>query len=237
MTDNDSSITQKHTSLWSSIDWSFLYGREPLPRHSMGVLVVGPPHWVCMAAKQLLSRKVFGSMDTLMLAPVDGNILARDLCPSIPLAVHVILLEEPHDKEGTRRCKGLLREATLADGGSYVLRTVGCLQQGRLLLTTSLLRPVTSLKGGLIKVFYAKVWDEMLEGTLETFMRKLNFTVEVSGNVGAMDKMPNGTFKGAMGLIQRKVCQAPICCSRYLIDVCLRRHARCYGHPKIFLLK
>ncbi|XP_069944604.1 uncharacterized protein [Cherax quadricarinatus] len=211
VTDKDCSSIHNRTSLWSRVDWTFLYGREPLPRHTMAVLVVGPANWVGTAAVQL---------DTLMLAPVGGNILGRDLCPSIPLAVRVLLLEDQRDKvlDGKSQCTGVLREARLTDGGRYNLHTVACLQHTQLLHSTPLLSRPSTLKGGVIKIAYMKntieiilvrkgeslVLQELLGEMLTTIMKKLNFTIQLNEISGRVDKMSNGSYGGAIGTLQRR---------------------------------
>ncbi|XP_053632768.2 uncharacterized protein [Cherax quadricarinatus] len=83
----------KQETLWMRVNWRFLYGRGPLHRCHMALLVVGPMPWALAAAVQMMSRAVLGNTDTLLLAPVGGSVNCSLLCPHIPLAVRVAVLE------------------------------------------------------------------------------------------------------------------------------------------------
>ncbi|XP_042224026.1 ionotropic receptor 25a-like [Homarus americanus] len=206
------------SSLWPTIDWTFLYGRQPIHRINMAVLVLGPSDWVLSAALQLLSKVVFGMMDTLLLAPVEGVVSSIDLCPNIPMAVRVALLEVPRVEGRTKICEGLVREAQLQEGGKYVLRSVGCWRRGRLLLRSSLFPVLTSFKGAVLKVLGVKGFNEiiiipkgdsielkgMLGEMLDKFIKKLNFKMDFNEIGGHINKMANGTFGGVLGAIQRR---------------------------------
>nr|XP_053648766.1 glutamate receptor ionotropic, delta-1-like isoform X3 [Cherax quadricarinatus] len=77
-----------------SVNWRFLYERVELPRHQTVVLVLGPASWVLHAAPQLASRGVFGPKETVVVAPVSGELSSNHLSSSLPLALRLLLLQE-----------------------------------------------------------------------------------------------------------------------------------------------
>ncbi|XP_042243464.1 uncharacterized protein LOC121880375 [Homarus americanus] len=202
------------------VDWSFLYGRGPVHRRYMGVLVLGPVSWALTAATQLMAKGVFGDRDTLLVAPVGGVVQEEQLCPHVPLAVRVVVLEvvQHSDQDRGRRCWGTVTEARLEEGGKYSLWSVGCWRGGQLTLGEPLLPPVTSLKGATLSTVIVQGFNEvvpvykggslMLEGELGGYLTKirnnLDFNLDIHYVQGFGVRASNGSFSGVIGMVQRR---------------------------------
>ncbi|CAL4119835.1 unnamed protein product, partial [Meganyctiphanes norvegica] len=98
----------------SELDFRFLYNRLPLSRKDSVVLLHGPPKWTAMVSNLLISVKIFGPFDTLVLVPTHGYISSKLVLHELPLGTRLAIIHG-----------SLLQAVKLAQGGKSLLRTVG----------------------------------------------------------------------------------------------------------------
>ncbi|XP_069164967.1 uncharacterized protein [Procambarus clarkii] len=117
--------------LFPTVNWRFLHEWVEVPRRETVVLVVGPAKWVTEVTLQLTSRGVFGWRDTLVLAPVGGELKTSSLTPHLPLGLRLLLLQEtPEAQVTSARCAGLVKAAQVVERRGQVVRSVGCWRGG-----------------------------------------------------------------------------------------------------------
>ncbi|XP_069954788.1 glutamate receptor ionotropic, delta-1-like isoform X2 [Cherax quadricarinatus] len=188
-----------------SVNWRFLYERVELPRHQTVVLVLGPASWVLHAAPQLASRGVFGPKETVVVAPVSGELSSNHLSSSLPLALRLLLLQEtPQAQAEAGRCAGLLKAAQLVEGSGPVMRSVGCWYSGRFHLRSHHLLPsIKTLNGASLNVSIPAANNEItveeeggkqvLKGylgrLLTNIMKKVNFVPRITARPSTQDNV------------------------------------------------
>ncbi|XP_069991725.1 probable glutamate receptor [Penaeus vannamei] len=215
-TDSDQESERKHVRDMSEIPPLFNQVLAEGDGH-VGVLLLGSASWVTQMAVQINKDMLLGPGNILLLHPTSGSVAGHSLNPHLRLAAKVVVLE--WSRWNIKGCEGIVKQAELAAGGRYMLRSVGCWDKsGRgLSLRKPLLPAVTDLEGAEVKVVIVKDFIEairvgpnrsylvgFLGHVINTLASSANFRYAIMegsgfGNVGA-----NGSYDGVVGHIERK---------------------------------